>query len=115
MSSRTASRQAAFFFARIFIVSFSHIYLGVHWFSDVVAGISFGLLCIVTALLLHRLGDGDWKSPPFFRLPIVTLGQIVSTATRRIPSFPRPLDHATVGSLMLNLLVAQWRFKWNSR
>lgn len=43
----------------ILLIAFSRIYLGVHWFSDVVAGISFGVACIVTAALMHHAGDGS--------------------------------------------------------
>jgi hypothetical protein len=50
---RIATATALF----IVLISFSRLYLGVHWFSDVLAGISFGVAWIATAAVLHRVGD----------------------------------------------------------
>jgi undecaprenyl-diphosphatase len=50
---RIATATALF----ILLISFSRLYLGVHWFSDVLAGISFGVAWIATAAVLHRVGD----------------------------------------------------------
>jgi undecaprenyl-diphosphatase len=41
----------------ILLISFSRLYLGVHWFYDVLAGISFGVAWIATAAVLHHVGD----------------------------------------------------------
>lgn len=43
----------------ILLISFSRLYLGVHWFSDVLAGISFGIAWIATAAVLHHVGDAS--------------------------------------------------------
>jgi undecaprenyl-diphosphatase len=45
----------------ILLISFSRLYLGVHWFSDVLAGISFGVAWITTAAVLHHVGDESQK------------------------------------------------------
>lgn len=45
----------------ILLISFSRLYLGVHWFSDVLAGISFGVAWIATAAVLHYVGDENQK------------------------------------------------------
>jgi membrane-associated phospholipid phosphatase len=54
---RIATATALF----ILLISFSRLYLGVHWFSDVLAGISFGVAWIATAAVLHRAGDENEK------------------------------------------------------
>ncbi|MFL9912709.1 phosphatase PAP2 family protein [Paraburkholderia fungorum] len=54
---RIATATALF----ILQISFSRLYLGVHWFSDVLAGISFGVAWIATAAVLHRAGDENEK------------------------------------------------------
>ncbi|WP_336599786.1 HAD-IC family P-type ATPase [Paraburkholderia bengalensis] len=46
----------------ILLISFSRLYLGVHWFSDIVAGMSFGVACIISAALLHHVGEGSRTS-----------------------------------------------------
>lgn len=52
---RLATATALF----ILLISFSRLYLGVHWFSDVLAGISFGVAWIATATVLHHVGDAS--------------------------------------------------------
>lgn len=47
----------------IAVIAVSRLYLGVHWFSDVLAGISFGIAWIVMAALLHHVGEGKPSSP----------------------------------------------------
>jgi membrane-associated phospholipid phosphatase len=41
----------------ILLISFSRLYLSAHWFSDVLAGLSFGVAWIAIAAVLRHVGD----------------------------------------------------------
>jgi membrane-associated phospholipid phosphatase len=43
----------SFSFLMIFLVPFSRMYLGAHWFTDVTAGIFLGILCLYLLCLLY--------------------------------------------------------------
>jgi len=57
-----ASRSIFTFIAVMGIISvgLSRMYLGVHWFSDVLGGISLGVLCVSGAVLMFELALYAW-------------------------------------------------------
>ncbi|WP_248295195.1 HAD-IC family P-type ATPase [Paraburkholderia sp. UYCP14C] len=62
----------------IALISFSRLYLGAHWFSDILAGISFGIACIASVALLHHVGDGGRSKT--LSLGVATMVALLLTA-----------------------------------
>jgi undecaprenyl-diphosphatase len=54
-SWRVRSGAAALALCMIGAISLSRIYLGVHWFSDIVAGMSAGLIWLATTTAVHEV------------------------------------------------------------
>lgn len=61
--SKRRAAGVAFLGLMPFCIGLSRIYLGVHWFSDVVGGWIAGLVCLILLIEWYRAFDGDRATP----------------------------------------------------
>ncbi|PVX85578.1 phosphatase PAP2 family protein [Paraburkholderia unamae] len=66
----------------IALISISRLYLGVHWLSDILAGLSLGTAWIVFLSVAHHLRDRDTRGSPV--LLVVALVTLLTTAVVHI-------------------------------
>ncbi len=66
----------------IALIAFSRLYLGVHWFSDIVAGLSLGTAWIAFLSVAHHLRDSDTRGSAV--LGIVALVTFLTAAAIHI-------------------------------